>query len=219
MKLQHAFFILLCFVLTSFIQIDNFSGLNTNDGCKTIIDSAKIFIQTSEVAINIKPTIRDSERNLRLDKWLQKLSFKNLSCLLDNEDVSLKSIGFLYAINNHTDSLLNNYSYLLADTSAVELYMTDGSKSPKRKLGEFLSIMARQTKKDKDNFAKRPEVEEAVSMFIKKYSAYPTTYQPHSFADFSIGSDNRGLTNFKINHDYEIKNNEGKNERVFNVCV
>jgi hypothetical protein len=32
-------------------------------------------------------------------------------------------------------------------------------------------------------------------------------------------SDNKGLSDFKISHDYEIKNNEGKNLRVLSVFV
>ena len=34
-----------------------------------------------------------------------------------------------------------------------------------------------------------------------------------------MGSDNEGLSNFKISHDYEIKNNEGKNVRVVSAFV
>jgi len=206
--------ILLC-ITTSFVSTQNVN----NCDCQTIIDSANAFIQTSESAINTKPTIKDNERNLRLDKWLQKLSFKDLSCLLDNKSISLKATGFIYAANFHGDSLLKNYSYLLTDTTAVQFFKADGNTSPKMKLGELLSMMTQKVKEDKDNFARRPQIGDTVSIFIKKYSTYPDTYKPHSFPDFSMGSDNEGLSDFKISHDYEIKNNEGKNVRVVSAFV
>jgi hypothetical protein len=206
--------IILC-ITTSFV-----STQNTNNGdCQTIVDSANAFIQTSESAINTKPTIKDNERNLKLDKWLQKLSFKDLSCLLDNKSIPLKATGFVYAANFYGDSLLKNYSYLLTDTTTVQFFRADGNASPKMKLGELLSMMTQKVKEDKGNFARRPEIEETVSIFIKKYSTYPDTYKPHSFPDFSMGSDNEGLSDFKISHDYEIKNNEGKNVRVVSAFV
>lgn len=203
------------FLTTSFVTPQNIN----NDGCQTIIDSANIFIQTSESAINTKPTIKDNVRNLRLDKWLQKLSFKEFRCLLDNESISLKAIGFIYAANFHGDSLLKNYPYLLTDTTVVQFFNANETTSPKMKLGELLSMMTQKIKEDKDNFARRPEIEETVSEFIKKYSTYPGTYKPNSFPDFSMGSDNEGLSDFKITHDYEIKNNDGKNVRVVSAFV
>lgn len=206
--------ILLC-ITTSFVSIQN---INIGD-CQTIVDSANAFIQTSESAINTKPTIKDNQRNLRLDKWLQKLSFKEFRCLLDNESISLKAIGFIYAANFHGDSLLKNYPYLLTDTTTVQFFNANENTSPKMKLGELLSMMTQKIKEDKDNFARRPEIEETVSAFIKKYSTHPDTYKPHSFPEFSMGSDNEGISDFKISHDYEIKNNQGKNVRVVNAFV
>ncbi len=215
MKFLNVFMAIVLCITTSFVSTQNIN----NSDCQTIVDSANAFIQTSESAINTKPTIKDKERNLRLDKWLQKLSFKDLSCLLDNESIPLKATGFIYAANFHSDSLLRNYSYLLTDTTTVQFFMADGNTSPKMKLGELLSTMTQKIKEDKDDFAKRPEIEETVSIFIKKYSTYPGTYKPHSFPYFSMGSDNEGLSDFKINHDYEIKNNEGKNVRVVSAFV
>ncbi len=201
--------------ITSFIPTRE----NNDNGCQTIVDSATALNQTSSFAVNFKPTIKDNERNLRLDKWFQKLSFKELTCLLDNENISLKAIGFLYAAGFHSDSLLKNYSALLSDTTSIQLYMADGSKSPTMKLGELLSTMTQKLKEDEYNLAKRPKIEENVATFIKEYATYPKTYKPYSFPDFSMGSDNAGLSGFKITHDYEIKNNEGKNVRVVSAFV
>ena len=206
--------IILC-ITTSFVSTQNIN----NDECQTIIDSTNVFIQTSESAINTKPTIQDNVRNLRLDKWLQKLSFKNLCCLLDSKSISLKATGFIYAANFYGDSLLKNYSNLLTDTTTVQFFRADGNASPKMKLGQLLSMMTEKVKANKDNFARRPEIEETISIFIKEYSTYPETYKPYSFLDFSMGSDNEGLSDFKISHDYEIKNNEGKSVRVISAFV
>ena len=189
------------------------------DDCRSILDSATILIQTSEWAVNTKPTIKDQEKNLRIDKWLQKQSFENLTCLLENDNVALKVLGFVYAANLHRDSLFNNYSYLLRDTTTVQLFMADGTSSPKIKLGELLSGMAQTIKEDKDNFAKRPEVEGIVSAFIRQYSTYPNSYKPIAFPYFSMGSDNKGVSGFNIRHDYEIKNNAGKIVRVVSAFV
>ena len=215
MKFLIVFIAILLCITTSFVSTQKIN----NGDCQTIVDSANAFMQTSESAINTKPTIKDNERNLRLDKWLQKLSFKDFNCLLDNESIPLKAIGFIYAANFHGDSLLKNYSYLLTDTTTVQFFTVNGNTSPKMKLGELLSTMTQKIKDDKNNFARRPQIEETVSIFIKKYSTYPDTYKPHSFPDFSMGSDNEGLSDFKISHDYEIKNNEGKNVRVVSAFV
>jgi hypothetical protein len=215
MKFLTVFIAILICITTSFVSTHNIN----NGDCQTIVDSANAFIQTSESAINTKPTIKDNQRNLRLDKWLQKLSFNEFRCLLENKSISLKAIGFIYAANFHSDSLLKNYPYLLTDTTTVQFFNAYENTSPKMKLGELLSMMTQKIKEDKDNFARRPEIEESVSAFIKKYSTYPDMYRPYSFPDFSMGSDNEGLSHFKISHDYEIKNNEGKNVKVTNAFV
>lgn len=219
MKLQSIYLIFFCCVSASFVTTKHLNLLNTGDDCQTIIDSAKIFVQTSEFAINENPTIEDTERNLRLDKWLRMLSFKNLTCLLDNKNISIKATGFMYGVHFHKDSLLKNYSYLLGDTTSVQLFTTNESAALKMKFGELLSIMMQRIEDDNDNVAKRPEIEKIVSVFIRKYSTCPNTYKSISFPYFSIGTDNEGLTDFKIHHDYEIKNNEGINVRVVNVFV
>jgi hypothetical protein len=206
--------IVLC-ITTSFVPTQNINSVH----CQTIVDSAYAFIQTSESAINTRPTTKDNERNLRLEKWLKKLSFKDLRCLLDNKSISLKATGFIYAASSHADSVLKNYSSLLTDTTTVQFFMADGGASPKLKLGELLSMMMQKVNEDNDNFARRPEIEKTVSAFIKSYATYPSTYKPHSFPEFSMLSDNKGLSDFKISHDYEIKNNEGKNLRVLSVFV
>jgi len=215
MKFLTVFIAIILCITTSFVSTQNIN----NGDCQTIVDSANAFIQTSESAINTKPTIKDNERNLRLDKWLQKLSFKDFRCLLNNESISLKAIGFIYAANFHGDSLLKNYSYLLTDTTTVYFFSANGNTSPKMKLGELLSTLTQKIKEDKDDFARKPQIEDTVSIFIKKYSTYPDTYKPHSFPDFSMGSDNEGRSDFKISHDYEIKNNAGKNVRVVSAFV
>ena len=219
MKFRHAYLILLCFLTTSFSQTKPLNVLFTGDNCQTILDSARIFVQTSAFAINTKPTITDPERNLRLDKWFQNLSFKNLTCLLNNETISLKVLGFMFATYFHRDSLLKNYSYLLTDTTAIQFFMADGSITPRMKLGELLSTMAQKSKEDNDSFAKQPEIEEKVSTFIKQYSTYPGTYKPISFPYFSISSGNEGIGDFKIHHNYEIKNNKGIKVRVVSAFV
>jgi hypothetical protein len=219
MKLQYICLIFFCCVSASFVTTRDLVLLNISDDCQTIIDSAKIFVQTSEFAVNEKPTIKDPDRNLRLDKWLRMLSFKNLTCLLENKNISVKATGFMYGLNFHRDSLLKNYSYLLADTTSVQLFMTDRSTSPKMKFGELLSVLIQKIKEDNDNFAKRPEIEDLVSAFIRQYSTYPNTYKPISFPYFSMGSDDTGLNDYKIHHEYEIKNNEGVNVRVVSAFV
>jgi hypothetical protein len=216
MKLPFISFILSLLISVSFISIKPRDRLIADD-CQTVVDSAKVFLQTSEFAINAKPTIKDHERNLRLDKWFQNLSFETLTCLLKNKSISLEALGFMYAANFHSDSLLKNYSYLLSDTTTVQFFMLDGSTSPKMKLGELLSTMTQKIKEDKDNFDKRPEIESIVSKFIRQYATYPNTYKPISFPYFSMGSDNKGILNFNIRHEYEIKNNEGKRDRF--VCA
>jgi hypothetical protein len=219
MKFQYIYFGFAFLLFTSFLPTKSLIVLKFSDDCRTIIDSAKIFLKTSEFAINEKPTLKDSERNLRLDKWLQKLSFKNMTCLLDNENISVKVLGFMYAADFHRDSLLKYYSYLFTDTTAVQLFTTDGKISPKIKLGEILSIMTKKIKENNDDFARRPEIEKIVSAFIRQYSTYPSTYKPILFPYFSMGSDNEGLKDYKIHHEYEINNNEGANVRVVSAFV
>jgi hypothetical protein len=206
--------ILLC-ITTSFVSTQS----NNSYNCQTIVDSANALIHTSEKAINTKPTINNRQRSFRIDNWLQKLSFKEFRCLLDNESISIKAIGFMYAASFHGDSLLKNYQYLLTDTTTVQFFYASGNTGPKFKLGELLSMVVQKIKEDKDNHERRPEIEGTVSAFIKKYSTYPDSYRPHLFPCFSIGSGDQGINYFKVTHDYEIINNEGKNVRVVNAFV
>jgi len=220
MKLAIIYLISLLCLTTSFIDTNNPRNVITTDDCKAILDSGNIFIQTSEFGLNTKPTINDPERSHRLDMWLRELPFKSLTCLLESDNISLKALGYLYAAMYQNDTLVNKYSYLLKDTTTIQLYMADGSVSPKIKLGQFLSIMSDKIKKDKDNLAKRPEIENIVSEFIKQYASYPNSYRPISFPRFSMGSDNEGgPVHFSIQHEYEIKNNQGKTETVISAFV
>jgi hypothetical protein len=211
--------LLFSFFVASFIPMKHSKNLVSKDDCQTTIDSANIFILTSESAIDIRPTINDNARNLRLDKWLQKLSFKSFMCLLESKSSSLKALGVVYAARSHMDSLLRFYSYLLSDTTTVQLFKADGSSSPKIKLGIILTKTIDGIKQDNANFAKQPEIENIVSNFIKQYSSYPQSYKPISFPYFSMGSDNKGLTDFKIYHDYKIRNNSRKIVKVTSAFI
>lgn len=114
--------------------------------CLPIIDSAKIFILTDESALNVQPIIKDKERNLRLDKWLQSLPYQNLTCLLSDEDPALKLIGFQYAAVKAKDSLLKDYSFLLTDTTTVQVFYKNGKVGSKLKFGELLSMLLEKLK-------------------------------------------------------------------------
>jgi len=173
-----------------------------------------IFIKVSEMAINEKPAMKDPEKSIRLDKWLQQISFKSLTCLLESNSISLKFLGFVYAAQFHGDSLYEKYAYLLKDTTSVQVFMADGTSSPKMQFGQLLSQMAQGIKEDNKNLAKEPEIKKMVSAFIRKYATYPESYKPISFPHFSMGSDNEGLSDFNIRHEYEIKNKEGKVVKV-----
>ncbi|HEX7845529.1 MAG TPA: hypothetical protein VF476_06960 [Chitinophagaceae bacterium] len=173
------------------------------------MDSAKLFVQTSEFAVNARPLLEDNTTQLRLDKWLRQLSFKSWTCLLESDNISFKAVAFTYAGRFHQDSLLRGYSYLLTDTTMVQLFTANGSSSPKIKLGELLSTIMGGIKEDQRNWAKEPEVKKTVSAFIKHYASHPGSYKPISFPLFSMGSDDRGLSGFKVRHEYEIKNNKG----------
>jgi hypothetical protein len=187
------------------------------ENCQPIIDSANTFLQTSSFAVGLKPSKEDPERNLSLDKWFQKLSFKSYVCLLESTNASLRAFGFVYAAMLHTDSLLNGYSYLLNDTTGVQIFMENGTTSPKIELGEYLSKVTNQIKSDKSNFSKKPEIERKISWFIKEYATYPETYKPFSFPYFSMGSGREDPYNFQIHHDYEIKSNSQDIVRVINA--
>jgi hypothetical protein len=195
------------------------NGSNTYSDCKVVLDSAKIFEQTSEFAINTRPTIKDTERNLRLDKYLQNLSFSELTCLLDDGSISFRALGFIYAAMHHGETLMKSYSSLLRDTTTIQLFMADGSTTPKMRLGEFLTAMREKIKGKDADFSKKSEIENIVSTFIRQYSTYPNTYKPISFPLFSMSSSDGASTEFKTHHDYQIKNNEGVNVRVVNAFV
>jgi hypothetical protein len=215
MKLKNILLGLIFIFSASFICINPSLNKKTDINCQTIIDSASILIQTGDFGINIKPTIDDNNLSLRLDKWFRSLSFKNLTCLLNNENLSYKFLGATYAAMFHQDSLIKNYSYLLSDTTSVQIYMARGQVSPKMKFGELISTLIQGVKKDDENFARRPEIEKKVSKFITEYSTYPTTYKPISFPYFSMSSENLNEhLAYNIRHAFDLKNNAGKLQRV-----
>jgi hypothetical protein len=206
-------------ILSCFPPAQQLDSTSRND-CRSIIDSAKMFVQTNEFAINIKPMINDEARNLRLDKWLQSLSFNELTCLLDNPDLSLKDVGFVYAMHRNSDSLMKNYSHLLTDTTSIRLFAANGEISKPISFGAYMTSSAEKIKRYIDNFNRRPAVENAVSAFIRKYAAYPDSYQPGLFPYYSMGSDNnRQLESFKVRHVYNIKNNSGKLQKNNDVFM
>jgi hypothetical protein len=210
------------FIISMFCFYVTMSCVSTRNvktkNCSTIIDSAKVFIQTEEFAINTKPKGKDKERNLRLDTWLQSLSFKNFTCLIDNEDVALKFVGFQYAAFAYNDSLHKNYPGLLKDTNIVQFFYADGRTSSKMKFGELLSMVLQKGNEAQNQPKKTPPLENVVSKFIRQYSNYPKTYKPISFSYFA-DSDYDSTSNFSVSHKYEIKNNNGVTSGFTNTFI
>lgn len=180
-----------------------------NKTCTAVIDSANFLIQTSVSSVNIMPTINDKERNSRLDKWFQQLSFKNLTCLLDNKSVALKAVGFIYGSVINRDSLLKQYSHLLADTTIVQIFNLDGRVGPRLEFGKYLTMFIEKINESESSLARIPSVESVVFNFITGYATYPASYKPISLSYYSSGSDDEGVETFSITHEYELKNNKG----------
>lgn len=219
MKLLVIISIFFIYFITSYTPI---KGINTMaNNCQSILDSANIFAQTSEFAVNMKPSIQDSERNARINKWLQQLSFKQLSCLLKSTSLSLKAVGEIYAERTYSDSLLKNYPYLINDTTAIQLITADGNNVYKLTMGEFLLPMVIQRiKEDKDTLSLEPGIEYIISSFVKQYSTYPNSYKPISFSNFFVNMVDYNLNNINIRHTYMIVNNKGETLTVrsgFNI--
>ncbi len=175
--------------------------------CTAVIDSASFLIQTNISSVNIMPTINDKERNYRLDKFFQQLSFKNLTCLLDSKSVALKAVGFAYGSVTNRDSLLKQYSYLLIDTTLIQIFNLDGRISPAIKLGEYLTLFIQEN--NESSLARNPSVDSVLFKFITGYATYPASYRPISLTYYSSGFDDEGVESFSITHEYELKNNKG----------
>lgn len=215
---QIIFFIGLLGLTQSF---NNHKSGNTpsKDQCQVVLDSAKVLIETGDFSINWKVNEIDKERQFRISKWFEVRSYADLSCLLKSNNKLHQFYGYMYAAMFHKDSLKNNYADILQDTTSVQYNSENGLVDIKMTLGKLLQGMSKQLAKDQENGNKRPEIESRVSSFIKSYSSYPETYKPISFPYFSMGSDNTGLTNFNIRHEYQIKNNNGRIVTVTSAFV
>jgi hypothetical protein len=192
---------------------------STENKCKTILDSAYILIQTGDFSINWEAKQIDKERQLEVSKWFEKRSFSDFVCLLESDNKLYKFYGYVYAAMNYQDSLKNTYSYLLNDTTSMQYNTENGLVDTKTTLGGMLKLMSDKIAEDHANMNKRPDIETKVSLFIKEYALYPDTYKSISFPYFSMGSDETGLTDFTITHEYQIKNTQGKSIRVTSAFV
>ena len=212
-------FLIILFVSTKlYIQRPEICPANA-DKCKAILDSAKILVQTGEFSINWEPKTFDKERNNRIAIWFQTKSFSELKCLLDSDNKLYKFYAYTLAAMFHKDSLKNNYTNLFNDTSTVQYNTKKGLVDTKMTLGTMVKLMVGKIEEDNVNWNKRPEIETKISLFIKEYSTYPETYTSISFPDFSMSSDNDGLSGYNIRHQYEIKNNSGRIVKVTSAFV
>jgi hypothetical protein len=176
-------------------------------------------VQTGEFSIHWKPLKEDHARNLKVSKWFEQRSFSELKCMLESADKLHNLYGFIYAGMYHSDSLNGRYNALLSDTTSIQFQTSNGLLDSKMTVGEVLTRMYDQIIRDKQNLAKQPQVEQKVSSFIQSYSMYPSTYKSISFPYFSMGRDDKGLTNFSVRHLYQISNKAGKMVKVTSQFV
>ncbi len=204
--------------LASLVSTAN-TNVSNEDKCRTILDSAKVLVETGDFSLNWEPRIKNKERQAKISKWFETRSFSELICLLKSSNKSHNFYGYLLAVNFHRDSLKNRYSELLNDTTSVQLNAENGLVDLKMTMGKALTLFADELAEEDKAMNRRPDVEKSVALFIREYSSYPTSYKPISFPYFSIGSDNRGLSNFNIRHHYEIKNNHGQTVNIVSAFI
>lgn len=217
--MQRFFLILIPAILFSAFNQSHKTERHQPLNCLEVLDSADVLVQTGEFAIHWKSNKLDKERNLSVSKWFEKRSFSELRCMLESPDKLHNVYGFIFAGMQYADSLKGKYDVLMDDTTSVQYQTPDGLADMKMTVGALLRSMYEQIKEDNRNSSKRPLVEEKVASFIKSYSLYPKTYKPITFPYFSMGSDNKGLTNFSVRHYYQIKNLKGQLVKITSEFV
>ena len=185
------------------------SRLSRNKYCSEILDSANAFIKTSKRGFVSNQSVYDKSRNMEIDLWLQKKSFKDLTCLLEHESYELKYVGFIYASFAYPDSLVKRYSYLLSDTTLVKFHSEDGITKNEKKFGTHLSSLLQMGRASQEESVKKQRVEEVIPQFIMQYSAFPDSYQPVTLSYYRSGSVNEGNLTYQIAHEYRIKDKRG----------
>lgn len=189
------------------------------EDCRTVLDSDRILAGTGEFVFSWKANKPDKETFYRVSKWFEKRSFAELRCLLESNDKAYMFYGYVYAAMSNYDSLGNNYSFLLTDTSSVQYNAAEGLVDTKETMGKLLQLMREEETERQENWKKRPAIEKIVADFIKEYASHPDTYKGISFPFFSMADDREKLTEFKIHHTYEIKNNRGELVSVTSAFV
>jgi hypothetical protein len=185
-------------------------GIGQQFDCQQILDSADVMIQTGDLTIHWNQHKLNEKRNLIVSKWFEQRTFSEFKCLLENDNKLYNVYGFIYAAFRYTDSLKGRYMALFDDTTALQFQAAEGIVDAKMTIGMFLKKMFAQIIEDNQNWSKEPLVKEKVSSFIKDYALYPDTYKPIGFPFFSTGKDSKGLLDYSIRHEYQIKNKKNK---------
>jgi hypothetical protein len=210
-----------CFLL-SFTIVTPVTKISTSDKCKEMLDSADVMIEVGEFSINWRPCpLRDGKRSLALDKWFTQRSREEVVCFLTSPNKLHRLYGYILtkAYFGFGDSLVKQYDIGLAgDTSSFQFCTVSGGlEDTHLTLGEMFKMIDQKLDEDIASLKKKPVVEEKVKAFIEKYATWPATYKPLSFPDYYFGGQSSDATiYYGSKHVYEIKNNNGQQEKITN---
>lgn len=209
-----------CIALVSFLTIQkNTYPHFKDDPCKAILDSARVMVENGEMTIRWEQRAANYERFNSVSRWIDGRPFAELKCLIGSDHPLYRMYGYLYATMQYLDSV-DNYSYILKDTTSLQMIGDNGIEDAHITIGEYLTKVHEGMKKENEDWAKKPELEGRVKSFIKQYARYPEIYQPISFPFFSLGSETgRRRTDFRLRHVYKIKNNRRQMEKVMSEFV
>lgn len=192
----------------------------SDDACSAILDSTEIMAQTGLVTLRGQKTETNPDKFLRVSKWLEHRSFQEFKCLLGSSNALYRLYGYMYAGMQYLDSLEQDYSFILKDTTVLFSITEKGIVDSHLTIGDFLKKVHDGIVEDNKNWAKRPLMESKVKEFIKEYANYPSTYQPTDFPFFSMGSETgEGLTDYRLRHVYSLQNNHGQKVKVMSEFV
>lgn len=212
---------IICFGLTSSARLHQNPGARVNDdGCKAILDSAKVMVENGTLTIHQQIRSMNYERFTSVSIWIDHRPFNELKCLLESKNPLYRMYGYVSAGQLYLDSLDKGFSHILNDTTSLQMITPDGLKEMNTTIGGFLKMMHRQIEENNADFAKRPLLESKVKAFINQYAKYPESYQPVSFPFFSMGSETGGaVSDFRLRHLYRIENNRKKPQEVMSEFV
>ena len=201
--------------LSAFAQQKKQSSQKVIDGM--ILDSLEVLVQVGGVMDGIAANASPSDQRyweIRTALW--SLSKTQSEKLLTDSNVIKRLYGFSTLCKTYYGRMKPTDLDIFNDTTSLMMYANGQLIHMDMTTGDYARMVYQSAIAEHSKDVTKEMVEKAVSEFIRAYAAYPKSYVPGSYADFSKGylGDGPKADHWEIKHTFSLADTSGQLREV-----